>query len=81
MKAEIVLECDSNKDAEALAVAISPDNVEAKPYLSVKTEANGNKVLTRIECDKKMSTLAATIDDLLFCIATAERILEAAENL
>ncbi len=81
MKAEVILECNSSKDAEAYARAISPDNVEAEPYLSVKTEARGTRVLTRIECDKNLSTLTATIDDLLFCITTAERILKAAENL
>ena len=33
------------------------------------------EVLTEVKTTEKLSTLIATIDDLLFCVSTAEKIL------
>jgi hypothetical protein len=43
--------------------------------LSIKTVREGSLVLTEVEAEGKLSTFIATIDDLLFCVSTAEKTL------
>jgi len=61
--------------------AISPDNLNSSPSLSVETVSEGKRVVTHIRCKMKMSTFIATIDDLLFCISTAEKTLRMTRKL
>lgn len=75
MEAEISLEYDDAKDAEAVANAVSPDNFKVPPGLSIETSSKGNKVVTHVGCEMKIPTLIATIDDLLFCVSTAEKTI------
>jgi tRNA threonylcarbamoyladenosine modification (KEOPS) complex Pcc1 subunit len=75
LKATITLEYDEEQTAAAIANAVSPDNFEAPAGLVVKTELKGNRVVTDITLDGKTSTFIATIEDLLSCVSTAERIL------
>jgi hypothetical protein len=81
LEAEITLKYDNAKDAEAVAKAVSPDNFKAPPSLSIETTSKGNKVVTYIKCKRKIPTLIATIDDLLFCVSTAEKTLLTAKKL
>jgi len=81
MEAEITLEYEDAKDAEAVAKAVSPDNFKAPPSLSIETTNKGNKVVTYIRCKRKIPTFIATIDDLLFCVSIAEKTLQTAKNL
>jgi len=81
MEAEITLEYSDAKDAEAVAKAVSPDNFKAPPSLSIKTTSKENKVVTYIKCTSKIPTFIATIDDLLFCVSTAEKTLQTAKKL
>ncbi|MCK5592961.1 KEOPS complex subunit [Candidatus Bathyarchaeota archaeon] len=81
MEAEITLEYDDAKDAEAVAKAVSPDNFKVPPSLSIETKSKENKVITYIECKRRISTFIATIDDLLFCVSTAEKTLQTAKKL
>ena len=81
MEAEITLEYDDLKLAEAIAKAVSPDNFKAPTDLSIKTSRRTKKVSTHIECRGKLSTFIATIDDLLFCVSTAEKTVHAAKQL
>lgn len=80
MEAEITLKYDNAKDAEAIAKAVSPDNFKVPPGLSIKTTNEEKKVVTYIKCKKKIPTFIATVDDLLFCITTAEKILRTAKK-
>ncbi|RJS80429.1 KEOPS complex subunit [Candidatus Bathyarchaeota archaeon] len=80
MEAEIILKYDNEKYAKAVANAVSPDNFKTPSNLSVKTLCSGKDVVTKIKCKGKLSTLLATIDDLLFCVSTAEKTLETAES-
>ncbi|HVO37131.1 MAG TPA: KEOPS complex subunit Pcc1 [Candidatus Acidoferrum sp.] len=75
MEAEIVLEYDEARMAEAVANAVSPDNFKTPVDLTVKTMLKEKKVLTRIVCKEKLPTFIATIDDLLSCVSTAEKAL------
>jgi hypothetical protein len=80
LEAEIRLSYQNEREAEAVAKAISPDNVEVPPGLQVKTVRKGSDVLTRVECQTRLQTLIATIDDLLACVSVAEKTFTVAKN-
>lgn len=80
MKAEIRLSYRNEREAEAVAKAVSPDNVKVPPGLSVKTVRNGPEVLTKIECQIRLQTLIATLDDLLSCVSVAEKAFTVAKK-
>jgi len=80
LEAEITLNYEKAEIAEAVAKAVSPDNFKTPRGLSIKTTWKKEKVLTKIECNRKLSTFIATIDDLLFCVSTAEKTLRTAKS-
>lgn len=81
MHAELTLEYGDSKVAEAIARAVSPDNFKTPKGLSIRTVRKANKVITKLDHDGKFSTFIATIDDLLFSVSTAEKVLCTAHNL
>jgi hypothetical protein len=81
LKAHIILDYDDAKTAEAIAKAVSPDNFKAPSGLSIKTTWKEGKVVTIIKCERKLPTFVATIDDLLFCVSTAEKTLQITKKL
>lgn len=81
MEAEIILEYDRARRAKAVADAVSGDNVKAPTGLSVSTVCVGKKVVTRVNCEGRLITFIATIDDLLFSASSAEKALRTAEKL
>lgn len=81
MEAEITLEYDDVRLAEAVAKAVSPDNVKTPRGLSIETAWQAKRVMTRIKYHGKLGRFLATIDDLLFCASTAEKALQTAKKL
>jgi hypothetical protein len=75
LEATIKLEYGDVKTADAIADAVSPDNFKTPADLFIKTERKGNNVLTEITAEGKLTTFISTIDDLLFCVFTAEKTL------
>jgi tRNA threonylcarbamoyladenosine modification (KEOPS) complex Pcc1 subunit len=75
LEATVTLEYKDEKTAKAIAQAVSPDNFKTPIGLQVKTERENNKVITHIQCEGKLATFTATIDDLLFSVSTAEKTL------
>jgi cell fate regulator YaaT (PSP1 superfamily) len=75
LEATVSLEYADQKTAEAVAKAISPDNFKTPIDLHVKTVREEKKVITEIQCEGKLATFTATIDDLLFSASTAEKTL------
>ena len=75
MEATITLEYGDAKTADAIANAVSPDNFKTPAGLFIKTERKGNHVITEVKTEGKLATFIATIDDLLFCVSTAEKTL------
>ncbi|MEM2936148.1 MAG: KEOPS complex subunit Pcc1 [Candidatus Bathyarchaeia archaeon] len=73
MEAKIVLLYESERDAEAIANAVSPDNVKTPPGLTVKTFRRGSSVVTLVRCEDRFETFLATINDLLAAVQVAER--------
>lgn len=80
MDAEITLTYKTNRDAEAVAAAVSPDNVRAPPGLFIKTTRQSRIVLTRIECKVKPETFIATVDDFLEAVSVAEKSVAAVKK-
>jgi tRNA threonylcarbamoyladenosine modification (KEOPS) complex Pcc1 subunit len=76
LDAEIILEYDDEKIAKAITEAVSPDNFKTPKGLLLKTIWQKEKVLTEIKCEKGLQTFIATLDDLLFCISTAEKTIQ-----
>ena len=75
MEATITLEYVDAKTADAVANAVSPDNFKTPAGLLIKTVRKGSHVLTEVKAEGKLATFIATIDDLLFCVSTAEKTL------
>lgn len=80
MEAEITIEYETEKIAEAIAKAVSPDNFKTPRGLVIVTTQRANSVLTRIRSGGKFHTFIATIDDLLFCVSAAEKALQTAKK-
>jgi hypothetical protein len=77
LEATITLEYANAKTADAIANAVSPDNFKTPTGLTIKTERKNNNVFTEVKTEGKLATFIATIDDLLFCVSTAEKTLHA----
>jgi hypothetical protein len=75
LEATVTLEYGDEKTAEAIAKAVSPDNLKTPAGLQVKTVREDCRVITRIQYDGKLTTFTSTIDDLLFSASTAEKAL------
>jgi hypothetical protein len=81
LEAKIRLEYEDARIAEAIAKAVSPDNFKTPKGLMVRTTWKDGRVLTTVKCEKSLPTFIATIDDLLFCTAIAERTLQTTRKL
>jgi hypothetical protein len=75
LEARITLEYSDSKIADAITKAVSPDNFKTPVGLVIKTLRKDSYVLTEIKARGKIATFIATIDDLLFCVCTAEKAL------
>jgi len=80
LEAKITLSYKNEREAEAVAKAVSPDNVKVPLGLFVKTTRRGSKVFTTIECKTRLETFVATIDDLLSCVSIAEKAFSVAKE-
>jgi cell fate regulator YaaT (PSP1 superfamily) len=81
LEAAVTLEYADAKTAEAVAKAVSPDNFKTPIGLQVKTVREDRKVVTEIQCEGKLATFTATIDDLLFSASTAEKTLRTIKRI
>ena len=80
MDAEIKLIYKDAREAKAVARAVEPDNIKVPSGLKVETLQRGNRVLTRIQCETRLQTFMATIDDLLESVTVAENTFKAAKS-
>ena len=76
MEATITLEYESERTAQAIASAVSPDNFKTPQGLTITTKRKDRFVVTEICAQTKMTTFIATIDDLLSSASTAEKTLK-----
>lgn len=80
MEAKITLSYENEREAEAVAKAVSPDNVRVPSGLFIRTIRRGARVLTLVRCEMKLQTFIATIDDFLCCVSVAEKAFSAAKK-
>jgi len=80
LEAKVVLSYKTIREAEAVAKAVSPDNVKVPHGLFIKTMRRGKRVFTKIKCETKLQTFVATIDDLLGAVSVAERTVLAVKG-
>jgi hypothetical protein len=81
LEAEVTLRYDDTRRAQAVAKAISPDNIRTPKGMTVKTSNSRKTVRTQINFEGAFSTFIATIDDLLFSVSTAEKTLQTLEKV
>jgi hypothetical protein len=81
MEADIVLSYKNEREAEAVAKAVSPDNFKVPQGLFIKTIHKGLNVLTNVKCDLRLQTFIATVDDLLSCASVAEKAFAVVKDL
>lgn len=79
LKAKLQFTYATKREAEAVNDAISPDNIKTPSGLRVETIRRNTDLLTRIQCEKSIETLIATLDDLVACISVAEQSFKAAQ--
>ncbi len=80
MEATITLQYENEREAEAVANAVLPDNSKLPQGLLVETRVDSSRVLTIVKCETKLETFIATIDDLFSCVSIAENVLSAAKE-
>lgn len=74
-KARISCIYDDESISQAISSSLEPDNLQAPENVKIKTTRDENKVITEIKVDGRIETLLATLEDLLSCTSTAEKIL------
>lgn len=79
-RATLKLKYPSGRIAEAIALAITPDNEKAPPGLRIETQIENSSLIASVYCERGLDSLTATLDDLLACIQAAERALSATQH-
>ncbi len=77
VEAKLCFVYETEREAEAVVKAVSPDNIKVPAGLTVETVKNNCNLLASVQCEKSLETLVATLDDLLACISVAEKAFEA----
>ena len=76
LEAKLSFAYETEREAEAVVEAVSPDNVKVPQGLSIETVRNDCRLLAFVCCEKSLGTFLATLDDLLACISVAEKAFE-----
>ena len=74
-EAELTLRYPNEKTARAIVEAVSPDNYQAPEGLELSVVRRKTDVTVRVRCPKGVGSLISTLDDLLSCLAAAEKAL------
>jgi hypothetical protein len=80
LEAKLSLSYETEREAESVVKAVSPDNVKAPSGVMVTTARDGSHLLGVVRCDRSLQTFLATLDDLLACIAVAERTFKSVKD-
>lgn len=77
-EAKITLTYRGRREAESICGGVSPDNFNRPKDLFIETWVSGESVITYVRYNgEKIETFLSTIDDLLSCVAVAERAISA----
>jgi hypothetical protein len=75
VEAELTLQYSDEETAMAVVEAISPDNYQIPEGLELNVEREKTKISVMVSCPKGVGSLISTLDDLLSCLAAAEKAL------
>ena len=75
-KVEISLFYNDNETACSILKAITPDNLNIPTEITINAGTCDSNLTLKIISKRSLSSLIATIDDLLSCIQAAEKALE-----
>lgn len=75
LQAEVSCEYKNESISQTVASSIRPDNLDAPENVKIKTTESGNRVKSEIEVENGIETMLNTLDDLLSCISTAEKMI------
>jgi len=78
-EATIILNYQTEKEAEAILKSLSPDNICLQPNSNIESTKVGVSVQFYIRCSR-IETLLATVDDLLMCLHMAEETINLIEK-
>ncbi len=74
-EAELTLRYPDEETARAVAEAVSPDNYQVPEGMEVSVTRRKAEIDVHIRCPKGVGSLIQTLDDLLSCLAAAEKAL------
>ena len=74
-KAKIFCKYEKESVSKAISAAIQPDNLDSPEGVEADTKRKGKWVESEIEVEGDIETLLATLDDLLACTSTAEKMI------
>ena len=80
MKGTISLNFQSPKDAERILLAINPDNTPLPQGLEIDCLVKGTQLLISIHCERGLSSLSSTIEDILSAIDLSMRTSESLDT-
>jgi hypothetical protein len=79
-EAYVVVICDGDREAESIALAISPDNVVPGDDLIVDTWNEDREVRCVVSCRRGLGSLISTLDDILLSVKIAENTLQSIQK-
>jgi hypothetical protein len=80
MIATIKLEFQSPEIAERVLDAISPDNSPLPTGLTIECAVEDTYLLARIQCERSIESLGATLEDLMSAIDLSMRTSASVDN-
>ena len=75
-EAEFKLRYQDPETARAVADAVSPDNFQAPEGMEIAVNVEGSTIEIRVTCPKGVGSLISTLDDLMSCLAAAEKTID-----
>jgi len=81
VEAHLRFKYDDKRTAEAVAKAVTPDNLMTPHDIAITTMQVESEVTIWITCKKGLETLLATLDDLLGCVSAVEQSLNVVQEI
>jgi hypothetical protein len=75
-ESDLTLRYTDEETARAVTEAVSPDNFQAPEGMEVSVMRRKTEIDIHILCPKGVGSLISTLDDLLSCLAAAEKALK-----
>jgi tRNA threonylcarbamoyladenosine modification (KEOPS) complex Pcc1 subunit len=72
---QINISYNDPETAASIREATTPDNQETPPGITIDSHVHDSTLHITVTSNKRVSTLIATLDDLLSCIQAAEKAL------